>query len=120
MPGGLPFLHRPTASGGRSQGGRSQLSRRERLARLGAPTRVRAHLEHELPRGFEVVATPFGDAALRLDVISLPTLDPDPGSVAYIDTETTGLSGGAGTYVFAAAVARPIDCGVRVAQVFLA
>ena len=98
----------------------SQIALRERLARLGAPPRVRAHLEHGLPRGFEVVATPFGDAALRLDVISLPTLDPDPGSVAYIDTETTGLSGGAGTYVFAAAVARPIDCGLRVAQVFLA
>ena len=36
-----------------------------------------------------------------------------------MDTETTGLSGGAGTYVFTAAVARPIDCGLRVAQVFL-
>jgi hypothetical protein len=36
-----------------------------------------------------------------------------------MDTETTGLSGGAGTYVFAAAVARPIDCGLRVAQLFL-
>jgi uncharacterized protein len=52
-------------------------------------------------------------------VIPLPPLEPDPGSVAYIDTETTGLSGGAGTYVFAAAIARPVDCGLRVAQVFL-
>jgi hypothetical protein len=52
-------------------------------------------------------------------VISLPALEPDPGPVAYIDTETTGLSGGAGTYVFAAAVARPVDCGLRVAQFFL-
>jgi len=65
------------------------------------------------------VPTPFGDAVLRQDVIPLPPLEPDPGSVAYIDTETTGLSGGAGTYVFAAAVATPIDCGLRVAQVFL-
>jgi uncharacterized protein YprB with RNaseH-like and TPR domain len=72
-----------------------------------------------MPRGFEVISTPFGDAALRQEVISLPALDPNPGSVAYIDTETTGLSGGSGTYVFAAAVARPIDCGLRVAQVFL-
>jgi hypothetical protein len=56
---------------------------------------------------------------LRQDVISLPTLEPFPGNVAYIDTETTGLSGGSGTYVFVAAVARPIDCGLRVAQVFL-
>jgi hypothetical protein len=52
-------------------------------------------------------------------VLALPHLDPHPGSVAYLDTETTGLSGGTGTYVFAAAVARPIDCGLRLAQVFL-
>jgi hypothetical protein len=65
------------------------------------------------------VATPYGAAVLRQDVISLPALDPDPGNVAYVDTETTGLNGGAGTYVFAAAVARPIDCGLRVAQLFL-
>jgi hypothetical protein len=56
---------------------------------------------------------------VRQDVIPLPPLDPDPGSVAYVDTETTGLAGGTGTYVFAAAVARTIDCGLRVAQFFL-
>jgi hypothetical protein len=56
---------------------------------------------------------------MRQDVIPLPALDPNPGSVAYVDTETTGLAGGTGTYVFAAAVARPIDCGLRVAQFFL-
>lgn len=49
----------------------------------------------------------------------MPPLDPDPGQVAYLDTETTGLTGGAGTYVFAAAVATPIDCGLRVVQLFL-
>jgi len=65
------------------------------------------------------VPTPFGDAFLREDVVSLPPLDPHPGSVAYIDTETTGLGGGAGTYVFAAAVALPIDCGLRLAQLFM-
>jgi uncharacterized protein len=97
----------------------SATSLRDRLTRLGAPPVRRAHLERALPRGFEKVPTPFGDAVLRQDVIPLPPLEPDPGSVAYIDTETTGLSGGAGTYVFAAAVARPIDCGLRVAQVFL-
>ena len=63
--------------------------------------------------------TPFGVAALRQEVIPLPPLDPDPGSIAYLDTETTGLAGGAGTYVFTAAVARPIDCGLRLAQLFL-
>ncbi|HKV88219.1 MAG TPA: ribonuclease H-like domain-containing protein [Candidatus Dormibacteraeota bacterium] len=92
---------------------------RERLTRLGAPPRPRPQPPRVLPRGFEEVKTPSGIAAMRQDVIPLPALDPCPGSVAYLDTETTGLTGGAGTYVFAAAVARPIDCGLRVAQLFL-
>src|SRR3989441_1566741 len=94
-------------------------SLRERLTRLGAPPRPRPQRSKPLPRGFEEVTSPFGTAAVRRDVIPLPRLDPDPGSVAYVDTETTGLGGGAGTYVFAAAVATPIDCGLRVAQFFL-
>jgi uncharacterized protein YprB with RNaseH-like and TPR domain len=97
----------------------SQTSLRERLTRLGAPPRPRPQPAYELPRGFEESITPFGLAAIRQDVIPLPSLDPHPGNVAYVDTETTGLSGGAGTYVFAAAVARPIDCGLRIAQFFL-
>src|SRR6266516_4524758 len=92
---------------------------RERLSRLGAPTRPRPARSHQLPRGFEQLSTPFGVAAMRQDVLALPALDPDPGNIAYVDTETTGLTGGAGTYVFAAAVARPVDCGLRVAQLFL-
>ena len=56
---------------------------------------------------------------LREDVIPLPSLDPHPGNVAYVDTETTGLAGGSGTLAFVAAVARPIECGLRVAQIFL-
>src|SRR5207245_4531431 len=79
----------------------------------------RTQRSNTLPRGFEEVTSPFGTAAVRQDVIPLPRLDPDPGSVAYIDTETTGLGGGAGTYVFAAAVATPTDCGLRVAHFFL-
>ena len=96
-----------------------EASLRERLSRLGAPPRPRPQRSYELPRGFEEAMTPFGTAAVRQDVIPLPPLDPDPGAIAYVDTETTGLTGGAGTYVFAAAVARPIDCGLRVAQFFL-
>lgn len=94
-------------------------SLRERLSRLGAPPRPRPQPDVELPRGFEAVTTPFGPAAIREDVISLPPLDPDPGRIAYFDTETTGLAGGSGTYVFCAAVATPIECGLRVAQFFL-
>ena len=97
-----------------------EASLRERLSRLGAsPPPLRPQRSYELPRGFEDVLTPFGVAAMRADVIPLPALDPNPGGIAYLDTETTGLAGGAGTYVFAAAVARPIDCGLRVAQLFL-
>ena len=94
-------------------------SLRERLARLGGLPRAHAQAALEIPRGFERIETPFGPAFLREDVLGLPRLDPNPGSIAYIDTETTGLSGGSGTYVFAAAVARPIDCGLRLAQLFL-
>ena len=97
----------------------SQIALRERLTRLGAPLRPRPKADLRLPRGFELIPTPFGDAVLRQDLVPLPDLEPDPGVVAYLDTETTGLTGGAGTYVFAAAIARPIDCGLRVAQVFL-
>jgi len=95
-------------------------SLRERLDRLGGvprPGRVQPVLD--IPRGFERVDTPYGPAFMREDVLGLPRLDPYPGSIAYLDTETTGLSGGSGTYVFAAAVARPIDCGLRLAQLFL-
>src|SRR5260370_18773003 len=93
---------------------------RARLDRLGAPPRPQPRPRPAVPRGFEGVPTPFGEALLREDVVPLPALDPYPGSVAYIDTETTGLGGGAGTYVFAAAVARPIDCGLRLVPLFLA
>jgi hypothetical protein len=97
----------------------SQTALRERLTRLGLPPRPRPRPPSALPRGFEEISTPFGIAILRQDVIPLPPIEPHPGNVAYVDTETTGLSGGSGTYVFVAAVARPIDCGLRVAQVFL-
>jgi uncharacterized protein len=96
-----------------------QTSLRERLDRLGAPPRPRPQRSYELPRGFEELRTPFGAAAIRQDVIPLPALDPDPGCIAYVDTETTGLTGGAGTYAFTAAVATPLDCGLRLAQFFL-
>jgi len=101
-----------------------EASLRERLTRLnhpvhGAPPRPRPVRSWELPGGFQETNTPFGVAAVRQDVIGLPRLDPHPGCVAYVDTETTGLAGGAGTYIFAAAVATPIQAGLRVSQFFL-
>lgn len=42
-----------------------------------------------------------------------------PISHAYLDTETTGLSGGTGTQVFAASVCRPTAAGLELAQLFL-
>jgi uncharacterized protein len=99
----------------------STLALRERLARLGTSPAPgpRPPRSLQLPSGFEATATPCGVALLRQDVLALPPLDPDPGDVAYVDTETTGLAGGAGTYVFAAAVARPVPGGLRIAQLFL-
>src|SRR5436305_12212236 len=119
---GLPVLHRSPPHGRRSErslpAASPVTSLRERLARLGGAPRPRFEPPPpETPRGFDVVATPYGDAFLRQDVLALPQLDPHPGSIAYLDTETTGLSGGTGTYVFAAAVARPIGRGPRLAQV---
>lgn len=97
-----------------------QVALRDRLTRLGAAPRLRPQSPvRVLPRGFEEVMTRFGTAVVRQDVIPLPPLDPHPGNVAYVDTETTGLSGGSGTLAFVAAIARPIDCGLRLAQIFL-
>ncbi len=96
-----------------------QIALRDRLAGLGLHSMRRPQPPRSIPRGFEEIPTRFGTAVLRQDVIPLPALEPHPGNVAYVDTETTGLSGGSGTFVFVVAVARPIDCGLRVAQVFL-
>ena len=44
---------------------------------------------------------------------------PPPIAHSYLDTETTGLAGGTGTYAFAAALARPVPAGLEVVQFFL-
>jgi hypothetical protein len=74
--------------------------------------------ERRLPDGFEPVATPWGPAWRREEVLG-PAPAPLPAGFAYLDTETTGLAGGTGTYAFAAAVARPRPVGVELVQLFL-
>src|SRR6266550_3202967 len=115
----MSVVRRSPASRRRSETSLPVASLRDRLTRLGAPPRPRPRRSYELPQGFDEVTTPYGMAAVRQEVLALPPLDPDPGSVAYLDTETTGLTGGSGTYVFAAAIATPQECGLRVAQFFL-
>jgi uncharacterized protein len=96
---------------------------RERLASLEGVRRAapRPRAEPRLPRGFEPVPTPFGTAWRFADVLPqgrVRGLVP-PVPHGYLDTETTGLSGGTGTHVFAAAICRPLDSGLELVQLFL-
>ncbi|MGH7777537.1 MAG: ribonuclease H-like domain-containing protein, partial [Candidatus Dormibacterales bacterium] len=93
---------------------------RDRLAALSSgagyrPAPARALRTH-LPRGFGRVETRLGPAWLRREMLASPGSAPGP---VYLDTETTGLAGGAGTLVFAVALARPAAGGLEVLQLFL-
>jgi len=79
-------------------------------------------VERIVPPGFEAVETAHGTAWRYADVLAPGRLrGPAPAVAhAYLDTETTGLSGGTGTYVFAAAVCRPVPAGLELTQLFLA
>src|SRR2546428_7983754 len=74
-------------------------SLRERLTRLGASPRSRPQRSCRLPRGFEETVTPFGTAAVRQDVIPLPRLHPDSGSIRNVDPEAPATWGRPGTSV---------------------
>jgi uncharacterized protein len=100
---------------------------RERLASLsrggGAAARPRRPaVERIVPPGFEAVDTAYGAAWRYADVLAPGRLPgPEPAVAhAYLDTETTGLSGGAGTQVFVVAMCRPVPAGLELVQVFLA
>lgn len=95
---------------------------RERLASLGArPLGAKPPApDRRLPEGFERVETEAGHAFRRLDHHPTGAMPPAPVTSAYFDLESTGLNGGAGTYAFAAAVARPQPGGgLELVQLFL-
>ncbi len=88
-------------------------------ARPAAPPRPRP--PRRAPDGFEAVPTPHGVAWCFADVIPFGRVpgSPPPLAHCYLDTETTGLAGGTGTQVFAAALCIPQEAGLEVRQLFL-
>ena len=109
----------------------SQAALRDRLARLtarapgegdGRHLKRRPPVQHIMPPGFEAVETSCGTAWRYADVLApgrLPGPQPEV-THTYLDTETTGLSGGSGTQVFAVAICHPIPAGLELTQLFLA
>jgi hypothetical protein len=118
---------RSGGAGGRARA--ADLDRlREMLRRLSSdpPRRRLATATSDL--GLERVETPHGPALRRVEDVPLPpllleTLAPlrEAGTegTAYLDTETTGLAGGTGTYVFLVGLATWTGGALRVTQYFL-
>ncbi len=84
--------------------------------------------EYFLARQLLPHGRPYGK--FRIDDIASPDLDPldlflpgvaqlAPGSVVFLDTETTGLSGGTGTCAFLIGIGAAEGSGFRVQQFFL-
>jgi uncharacterized protein len=98
----------------------SAVALRERLGRLGATRTVRPAVERRVPAGFEAADTPHGRVWRWAEMEPLGRVRGRPPAVshAYLDTETTGLSGGSGTQVFAASICLPQTAGLEVVQVF--
>ncbi len=102
------------------------------LARLRALLR-RLHDRPPSPRQlpaaqrlpFDPIETPYGVALRWTEEVRLPSAvacdiaaPPAPGTV-FLDTETTGLAGGTGTYVFLVGLAEWVERRLRVTQYFL-
>jgi uncharacterized protein len=100
----------------------SALAVRQRLASLGGgrPQGRRQAVERRIPRGFEEVETPHGRAWRWAELEPVGRVRGTPPTVphAYLDTETTGLAGGTGTQIFAAALCLPQPEGLEVVQLF--
>ena len=99
-------------------------SLRERLQSLSGSATARAPrpvVDRAWPRGFEPVDTPYGTAYRLEELRPVGRVEGRAPDVihAYLDTETTGLAGGTGTYAFCAALARVTTAGLGVVQLFL-
>jgi uncharacterized protein YprB with RNaseH-like and TPR domain len=99
----------------------------ERLAQLlGASAQKTTFGEHlSLRRWFsdligpELTDTSLDEAALRLVAPGAPAAVRDPQQWLFLDTETTGLAGGTGTYAFMVGIAWWDAGGLEVEQFFL-
>lgn len=94
----------------------------ERLARLlGATVKRNSHGEHlslHCWHGDHAPCTP-DEAALRLLAPQAPEEVLDPRQWLFLDTETTGLSGGTGTYPFLVGLAWWEGGGLEIEQLFM-
>jgi uncharacterized protein YprB with RNaseH-like and TPR domain len=119
----LPGLGREMASAGRcAELDSPPLLGRERLASiLGASVKTNLHGEHLLleTRYDNHAPWPLDVSAVRLLAPNAPENVTDAGRWLFLDTETTGLSGGTGTYPFLVGLAWFEGKVVKVEQLFM-
>jgi len=94
----------------------------ERLAQvLGATTKTNQHGEFLSVRCWCAQPPSFSPdlRALKLLLPNAPEEIADPGEWLFLDTETTGLSGGSGTYPFLVGIAWWEGGGLEIEQLFM-
>src|SRR5690242_14358099 len=94
----------------------------ERLAQiLGATTKTNQYGEHLSARFWCAQPAAFSpdDRALKLLLPEAPDQIADPEEWLFLDTETTGLSGGSGTYPFLVGLAWWDGGGLEIEQLFM-
>ena len=94
----------------------------ERLAEvLGATTKINQYGEFLSVRCWCAQPPSFSPdlRALKLLLPEAPEQIADPGEWLFLDTETTGLSGGSGTYPFLVGIASWEGGGLEIEQLFM-
>jgi hypothetical protein len=93
------------------------------LRRIEAATAPARRPPPTRPLALEPIPTPHGPAWRRVEAVPVPGLAADraggPEGTVYLDTETTGLAGGTGTYVFLVGLATWRGATLTVTQYFL-